>query len=264
MKNKRRLVVGDIHGNYRGFKQALQRAGFDYEEDVLISLGDLCDGHSETFEVIEELLKIKNKIMVKGNHDDWWNDFLTTGIPATNWMQGQAATGFSYAKNCMINGNPARAVDEQHMGILRNLKPYMIPQSHKDLFKNQLPYYEDEKGRLFIHGGFNRHYKLDDQDEFVYWWDRDLWSQALSWEAMVRGPLDDKPQFKMVDDFSEIFIGHTSTEFWGQDTPMHAANIWNLDTGGGWFGRVTVMNIDTKDYYQSDRGKELYPEFKGR
>ena len=68
----------------------------------------------------------------------------------------------------------------------------------------------------------------------------------------------------MVDDFKEVFIGHTTTQFWKEDKPMNAANIWNLDTGGGWYGYVTVMDVDTKEVWQSDSGKELYPEFKGR
>lgn len=68
----------------------------------------------------------------------------------------------------------------------------------------------------------------------------------------------------MVEEFKEVYIGHTSTQFWGEDKPMQAANIWNLDTGGGWFGKISIMDVDTKEFWQSDSGKELYPEFKGR
>lgn len=91
-----------------------------------------------------------------------------------------------------------------------------------------------------------------------------MWSQALSYEGMVKGPLKEKPKFKMINEFKEIFIGHTSTQFLKEDTPMHAANIWNLDTGGGWFGYITIMDVDTKEYWQSDDARSLYPEFKGR
>ena len=72
------------------------------------------------------------------------------------------------------------------------------------------------------------------------------------------------PKFKMIENFKEVFIGHTSTQFWGEDTPMNAANIWNLDTGGGWFGKVSIMDVKTKEFWQSDDGKTLYPEFTGR
>jgi hypothetical protein len=33
---------------------------------------------------------------------------------------------------------------------------------------------------LFVHGGFNRHERLEEQGDLL-WWDRDLWSQALSY-----------------------------------------------------------------------------------
>ena len=39
----RRLVVGDIHGGYKALMQVLERANFD-QNDMLITLGDLCDG----------------------------------------------------------------------------------------------------------------------------------------------------------------------------------------------------------------------------
>jgi serine/threonine protein phosphatase 1 len=47
---------------------------------------------------------------------------------------------------------------------------------------------------------------------------------------------------------------------WKTDQPMKAANIWNLDTGGGWGGRVTLMELATKQYWQSDPVRELYSD----
>ena len=44
---KRILCIGDIHGNYKGLMQCLQRSNFDYQNDTLISLGDVVDGHSQ-------------------------------------------------------------------------------------------------------------------------------------------------------------------------------------------------------------------------
>lgn len=257
--SKKTFVVGDIHGNYKGLMQAIERSKIDYQNDTLISLGDVCDGHTQTFEVVEELLKFKNLIAVKGNHDDWFLQWLRTGINPANWGQGQGATGASYLTQMSVED------PENKYHLIHTLLPQDIPREHSKFFQSQRPYYIDYQNRLFIHGGFNRHYRLDEQDEFVFYWDRDLWSQALSFESMTRDALPDQPiKFKMKEEFDEIFIGHTTTEFWGTDQPMRAANIWNLDTGGGWHGRVTIMDINTKEYYQSDRAVELYPNFKGR
>ncbi len=246
---KRILCIGDIHGNYKGLLQALERSNFDYENDTLISLGDVVDGHSQSFEVVEELLKIKNLIAIKGNHDDWLNNFLINGFHGSMWEQGAKATKNSYMKR---------------YPNIPTIMTNHFPDSHIKFFNEQLPYYIDKDNNLFIHGGFNRHYPLKEQKEFTFWWDRDLWSQALSWESMSNGMLANKPKFKMVGDFKEVFIGHTSTQFWEENKPMHAANIWNLDTGGGWFGYITIMDIETKEFWQSDDAKSLYPDFTGR
>lgn len=58
----RRLAIGDIHGNYRAMLQCLDRCHFDLQNDLLIGLGDYCDGHSQTAEVLLLLNKIPNKV----------------------------------------------------------------------------------------------------------------------------------------------------------------------------------------------------------
>lgn len=266
----RTLVVGDLHGNFKGFKQALERCNFDYDNDTLISLGDVVDGHSQSFEVVEELLKIRNLIPIRGNHDDWWLYWINRGVHPAQWMQGAKATGESYVKNLI--GKNLEFFDRS-LGIPRpRITTAHLSDSHINFFKNQIPYHIDDQNRLFVHGGFNRHFSLEDpihNDEDVLMWDRDLWSQALSWKSMVKVDLPGhapgyKPKFKMVGDFKEVFIGHTSTQFWKENKPMNAANIWNLDTGGGWYGFISIMDVNTKEVWQSDSGKELYPEFKGR
>ena len=260
------LVIGDIHNNYKGLIQALERSGFDYENDTLISLGDIVDGHSQAFEVVEELLKIKNLITVRGNHDEWFNDYLVKGMHGSHWQQGALATGMSYLENSRPG---TEWYDYNKFGVTHNIKVNDIPDRHIELFNNQLPYYIDDKNRLFIHGGFDRKFKLEEQDEFDFWWDRELWKQALSFQSMVDGMsaediLREKPKFNMVESFEHIYIGHTSTQFQGVNIPMTCANITNMDTGGGWHGFVSIQDVDTGEFWQSDSGKELYPDFKGR
>lgn len=65
------FCCGDIHGNYKALKQVLEKSNFDYDNDTLISLGDIVDGWSDTYKCVEELLKIKNRIDIKGNHIIW-------------------------------------------------------------------------------------------------------------------------------------------------------------------------------------------------
>jgi len=113
---------------------------------------------------------------------------------------------------------------------------------------------------MFVHGGFNRHYLIIDiekQEPSQFYWDRDLWMSALSHKEIKR-------EFKIKDNFKEIFIGHTTTMNWNTDKPIKAVNIWNLDTGAGFKGKLTIMNVDTKKYFQSDEVTTLYTNQRGR
>ena len=56
----------------------------------------------------------------------------------------------------------------------------------------------------------------------------------------------------------DIFVGHTTTEIYNTLQPIHVCNVWNIDTGAGWSGKLTIMDIDTKEYWQSDLSKDLY------
>lgn len=78
-KKQRTLVMGDCHGGYRALLQVFERSKFDYDNDKLIFVGDVSDGWVESYECLEELMKIKNLVFVRGNHDQWLKDWLKEG-----------------------------------------------------------------------------------------------------------------------------------------------------------------------------------------
>ena len=47
----------------------------------------------------------------------------------------------------------------------------------------------------------------------------------------------------------------------GKTTPKV---IWDLDTGAGWGGKLTIMDANTEEYWQSDSGDDLYGPNQGR
>ena len=65
------FVTSDIHSFYTPFKKALDKAGFnpDNEEHWLIVCGDCFDRGNESKEVLHFLMSLERKILVKGNHD---------------------------------------------------------------------------------------------------------------------------------------------------------------------------------------------------
>jgi serine/threonine protein phosphatase 1 len=45
---------------------------------------------------------------------------------------------------------------------------------------------------------------------------------------------------------------------------MQRCNVWNMDTGAAFTGRLSVMDVDTKEFFQSDVVQGLYPGETGR
>ncbi|MDP8299149.1 MAG: metallophosphoesterase [Candidatus Tantalella remota] len=226
----RNLVIGDIHGNYRGLLQCFKRSGFDYKKDRLISLGDLCDRNTENREVVDELLKVQNFSMVIGNHDLWlveWVENKQTYVP-TNWaFNGGTKTMESYNfKN----------VPDEHLKLINEAKTLI-----------QL----DDK--IIVHGGLDINKDISEQDRLFAAWDRTF--LRLAYETSKNDP--DKRFFNT----ESIFIGHTpTTSFSDLDIPQKLCNVWCLDTGSGYSqGKLTIMNIDTEEYWQSDSVSYLYP-----
>lgn len=244
----RTFVMGDIHGAHKALQQCLERSGFDPQKDTLIQLGDVCDGYSYVKECVDILLGIPNLIALRGNHDAWFLKWMQTGSHPDNWLQGGMGVVRSYKPE----------VTQAWSGGLRGTFTILdIPESHRKFFMEQKLYYKDDQNRLFVHAGFNRHELVDNQPENVLCWDRDLWAAAMTFK-------ETKYKFKMAGGYKEVFIGHTATVIWSTDKPMQAANIWNVDTGAGWNGKLTIMDVDTHEYWQSDLVSELYPGEKGR
>ena len=227
----RTFIMGDIHGMYDKLMACLQAVSFDYINDTLIQLGDVVDRGPDNHLVVEELLKIKNLIAIRGNHDDCW-------------MQGL----FMYKEDYQ---NQADVFLLYNQGARETLQSYtrngLDPMMHIGFFKNQLPYYIDKNNNCFVHGGFNRHTIIENQIHNDLLWDRDLWHAARSYDSMNN---KEQHPFKNKNKFNEIFIGHTPTTYFNSTVPLKAANIWNLDTGSGKGGLLTIMNLETREIKQ--------------
>lgn len=224
-------AIGDIHGNYRGLLQVLEKASFDKKLDKLIVLGDVVDGWPEVVECVDELLTIENMIPIEGNHDTWACEWLKFGSDPWIWTeQGGLATIGSY--------------------LAHQAK---MPIHREKYFEKMLPYYIDELNNAYVHGGYTHKEGLGHNRRIDYTWDRTLWEKAKSAK---------KETLNMTKMYNKVLIGHTSL---GSNTlPQKNGNIINLDCGGGWEGALCMMNVETEEYFMADKSSHLYPEIKGR
>ena len=116
---------------------------------------------------------------------------------------------------------------------------------------------------MFIHAGFTNVKGVEHEYfEAMYYWDRTLWETALSLNPNLKITDDFYPnRFKLYD---EIYIGHTPVTRIGEQVPIQKACIWNVDTGAAFHGKLTIMNVDTKEFFQSDALPDLYLDENGR
>ncbi|ELR69525.1 serine/threonine protein phosphatase [Fulvivirga imtechensis AK7] len=225
----RQFVIGDIHGACKALIQCLERSGFDYEHDQLICLGDVCDGWPETNQAIEELLKIQNLVFILGNHDLWALEWATGGEAKNIWLsQGGDATIRSY--------------------------PDGMPDSHIRLLK-EAHYYFDDRKRLFVHAGIDPEVPIEIQSADIFLWDRSLFRRAIA-------NMHEKREC-CITGYNEVYIGHTPIHHY-QMTPMKCCEIWLMDTGAGWEGVLSMMDINTKEVFISDIVMDMYPKGSGR
>jgi serine/threonine protein phosphatase 1 len=240
---KRTLVIGDIHGGLRALIQVFERASVS-KNDTLIFLGDYVDGWSDSAQVMDYIIGLSEEqscVFIKGNHDAWCEALLRTGIGDSTWLfNGGQSTVESYS--LFDSADKVR-----HLNFFEEMKYYVV----------------DELNRLFIHAGFtSMHGPKQEFYSSNFTWDRTLWEMALTMDKRIkRDSLLFPKRLKL---FHEIYIGHTPTLLYTVDIPMQGCNVWNIDTGAAFSGKLTVMDVDTKQFWQSDPLTLLYPGESGR
>ncbi len=236
-------VIGDIHGGLKALKQVLElipRA----VDDIFIFLGDYVDGWSEASETISFLIdfsETNNCILLRGNHDELIYAHLKEKENSPMWLaHGGESSRKSYE-------NTSEATLKEHLLFFENLKNYYI----------------DSSNRLYLHAGFTN--QNGPQHEYfpnTVYWDRTLWEMACSLNPILEKTDITYPKRLLL--FKEIYIGHTPVTKIGKKTPVNCANVWNIDTGAAFKGPLSIIDVDTKEFWQSDPVWTQYPEEKGR
>jgi serine/threonine protein phosphatase 1 len=228
----RRFVIGDIHGAHKAFIDCLEGVDFDYDRDLLICVGDVCDGWPETKESIDEMLKMKNLVYLLGNHDKWGFEWFVRGAQPDIWTsQGGNATMHSYREG--------------------------IPNAHVNFMKRAEYYHIMDNNKAFVHGGFDPSKEIYAQDPDIFLWDRSLLYEAIE--------NNEKGNSKNLTSFDEVYVGHTPTIKLGVRKPVKFGEIWMMDTGAGWnTGVLTIMDIDSKEQFISNPVESYYPNWPGR
>lgn len=239
----RTVVIGDIHGGLKALKQLIENANLPLGTKYIF-IGDYVDGWSESAGVISFLIEFSKKndcIFLRGNHEELLFKYLKSGESSEMWLkQGGESSIKSYSKL-------SKKETEKHL----------------EFFENLINYYEDSENRLFLHAGFTSQHGPEHEfyPNLVYW-DRTLWEMVCAMDPAVAENEDKYP--KRLKLYDEIYIGHTPVTRIGFDKPVRFANVWNVDTGAAFKGTLSMLDIDSKEIWQSQPVHLLYPKESGR
>ncbi len=239
----KKVVIGDIHGGLRGLTQVLERANLPSDTQYIF-IGDYVDGWSDSAEVIRFLIDFKEKnncIFIRGNHDELLYNYLKHNDQNEVWLAHGGASSLESYKDI------ATSEKERHIRFLEDLINYHI----------------DDENRLYVHAGFfSIHGPQYEYFPNIVYWDRTLWETACALDTSL--PTDHIRYPKRLKLFKEIFIGHTPVTRIDSMIPVNFANVWNVDTGAAFKGKITIMDVESKEFWQSEEVYKLYPQEKGR
>ncbi len=188
---KKIFAVSDIHGCAGALIKSLENAGFDSKNPnhLLVVLGDLFDRGNENRRVLEYLSGIKNKILIRGNHEDILMQTLTTSrVDRLQIINGTLSTlteFFAYYHGESI----LNTIDSSQ----RRVADMLV-----DLIESMYDYFETDR-YIFTHGWITED---ANENDFRYAnsakWQRARW---LRWHNLY-------PNFT-IPEGKTIVVGHT-------------------------------------------------------
>ena len=230
-KGRRIFVFGDIHGcivEFGSLFSYLENNKIISAADILIFIGDYIDRGSKSCEVVEKLIEIKynypDSYFLKGNHEDMFLSYF--GIYPEN------------IETFLNNGGHETLVSYNlDVGISPELAIHKISPLHLKFYDELIDILITENF-IFVHGGLNPDYKLDEQIEIDTLWIRD--------EFIAR-----EHRFGKV-----VIFGHTPFKEIFVDLPYKIG----IDTGICYGNKLSCLDLTNWKSYQVNAGQEEVTE----
>lgn len=243
--NQRFVVISDVHGFYDEMIEALNKANFNPETDILISLGDEIDRGPKPQEVIDYLMSLPKAIFVKGNHQELMEKMLKRGYPLSHdWSNGTMDSVLSLAPN-------AETASEAFKIAREKLKPF---------FDRTLDYVE-LRDHILVHSfvplkcldGLPQYYTRDRKFEVDPDWRN---ASAENWAAARWGNPHELARQGLLPD-KTLVVGHFHTSWprakyegkpeWGDEadfSPYYGDGYIAIDACTAYSGKVNVIVLE--------------------
>lgn len=227
-------VISDIHGSFNSYMQMLKLIEFK-AEDTLIVLGDICDRGNDSAEIYLDLMKRKNVICLKGNHE-----LMALSVLPYMFSLERKPSRSRY------KGDYERWMDNGGESTLLSLYRYSDSARIRILeYIKEMPLYltlkAGEREFVLVHaglGGFEESKRLDEYTEKELTWCRQEFDTRL-W--------DDRSKY--------LIVGHTPTMMLSRQTPpmiYKKCGIIDIDCGEAYRnvgGRLACLRLDDMEEF---------------
>lgn len=206
-------AVGDIHGCYNLLMTRLKEIGFDFENDLLVAVGDLVDRGIQNIQCIE-LLSKPWFTSVRGNHED----LCIGGLHDESYKRCHVANGGEWFY--MLDGQAMYNIAKTFAEL-----PVVLEINHNG------------KKFGFVHG----HIEQNDWDEFKETFTQEPTTFRDPSELAMWGRErlnDENPQYTHVSGIDAVIMGHTVTQ-----KPCKRDNCYWIDTGAVHWGTMTILDL---------------------
>ena len=240
------FCISDVHGFYDEMRKALDDAGFDpnNENHWLISCGDNTDRGRQPKEVINYLMSLPRKILIKGNHCDLLMDCINRG--------------YGEHHDCS-NGTVQTILD-----LAPNAQPFNVAcavayEKIKDFIGSMVNYFET-KNYIFVHAfiplvnkdGLPPYYLKNRHFEFNPDWRT---ANDMDWDDARWGN-----PYQLLEDFhpdKTLVFGHWHTSYarakyngepeWGSDadfSPYYGEGYIGIDACTAYSHKVNCLVLE--------------------
>ena len=181
------FAVSDVHGFFTEMKTALDEAGFDPENENhwLFVLGDIIDRGREPEQIIEYLLSLPRKVLIRGNHEDLFES---------------ACQRCRCLSHDIHNGTLQTILDLNNPPPMLRLSEYNFSEAYrkmKPILDSMVDYFETEN-YIFTHAWLPTPYLLENENTSADWHcaETQHWNKARWCNPFEIAPHD--PQGKTV------------------------------------------------------------------
>ncbi len=251
-------MIGDVHGAYKALREVLRKMSFS-DSDELYFTGDAADGYPDVYRCLCLFREIRHFHPVIGNHDAWLQNWLAIGSDPSIWLrQGGAVTVESFrlahcrqperldmaeflaswpyaidtGKEYICHGGPGDFLSDEGMEMLAAEKREMVE---------------------YIPACYGAYMETDGARAT---WDRSYFQHAYHAEKHGDGTV----RYGKLSGRKRLFVGHTELSSY-RPFISRLYNMVDIDTAAGSYGYLTIMDMDTLEWWQSTRTAYLYPDY---